>query len=177
MGEQEDLKNAYNPSLMQTLGSNILLMTDPGTELHRLEITMRNIFINANGQYQKVGGDEWKPLINEQGMRRCLGLTESLVARNSIMSHIDEKTLGRLMTNSADVLIRELMQGKRYNIINDTARTTILNQCLNLIYMTLKRAENGGERRFLKGNQQEITYRTEQQAENKGLFSRLKGGG
>lgn len=167
------INNVQNP--LQTLGGNILIMTNPKDEIFRIELTMRNMFLDNKGNYQNVGGS-YKPLLNEMGIRRILGLLDSLISRNSILSDVNRAEIGRIMISTSKVIILELMQGKRYEIVNLTARNTILKQSQNLMYMTLMRARDGGEKRWLKGSQQELTYRTEQSNPKKGFFDRLKGG-
>jgi len=175
---EEDKKqaNVGVQTPIMTLGGNILIMTDPSSELHRLELTLRNMTVDQSGKYVPIGGKEWKPLLNEEGIRSCLGNVEPIVTRNTIMGHISDEEIGNIMMGLSDTIIIDLMvNAKQYQIVNIATRTKILHACETLAFLTLKRAESGGERRFLKGTQQEVTYRTEQNIQKKGIFARLRG--
>lgn len=158
-------------SPMQAYAGSIVLLTSPEDELYRLELTLRNVKI-VKGEIVQIS----KPWLNEDGVLSCIGLLRAIVTRNTILGDLSDKEISKIILGLADTLIKDLMVNARnYEIKNIATRDKIMNSCLNLACLTLKRAQKGGERRFWKGSQQEVTYRQENSQKQKGFFERLRG--
>lgn len=162
-------------SPMQAYGSGILMLTNPKDELHSMELTLRNVYLNGNDEEIAAG----EPLMNENGIRSVMGLTQSIVSRVTIMSHLERRDVVNLVDYLADTLAYDLMLNRvHYNIRSNTARKKIYFTALSTAYITMLRALDQGERKFLAKAQQEITHTVNQQEQRRqGLFSRMLGWG
>jgi len=170
MPEEEQIR----PSMYQSPMYNypgILMLTNPENDLHKMELTFRNMVEDENGQLKSVG----EPLMNDQGIRSVMGQVQSLANQISVMSNFSKDMIPVLMMNFGDTLIKDLMMNRvKYDIKNSTDRCIILNIANNYAYSTLLRGLEEGEKRFLGRAQQEIRNIVEQ-GKQKGAFSSILG--
>jgi hypothetical protein len=163
----------YQNSMGNYAGS-FLLITNPDSELAKMEMSLRGYRVDSNGDVKQAG----TALMNEEGITSVISEVQSLTSQNTVMSHIDEKEIPSMMDFVADTLARDLMMNRiRYGISDPTARDKIFFMSLNYCWVTMKRAQGGGERSFWKGSTQEITMRNEGQQQGQGIISKLLGWG
>jgi hypothetical protein len=90
------------------------------------------------------------------------------------MSNIEKNDIPVLIEFVADPLIKDLMINMRtYGIENPAVRDKIFYTVLSIIFISLKRAYEEGDRRFWKGSVQEIHSKVEAQKQKGGLLSML----
>lgn len=173
---ENDYKMAYLQSLASPVNQNsqtILQMTDPQAMIEEFRLGMKGIEIDYEGNEKKIS----EPLLNDIGIRAMIAHAKSLVNQDTIMSHFNEKQVKALINFNGQALIRDmLLNAPRYEL-KIYNKDKIHTMFMNLAYATAFRSNEGGERRFWKGSQQEITQRIEGiNNQKKGFFSKLLGG-
>ena len=161
-------------SPLQTMGSSIVLLTNPSDVLHDIELSLRSVVKTADGNLKLVGA----PLLNDLGVCSVLGQARTLLNRVSILSNLEKHDIDSLMLSINDTLIKDLM-GNRvlYGINNFAVRDKVLTGISNAVYICLRRGYMEGERRFLKGSAHEVTTRVEGQQARPSLMAKMMGWG
>jgi len=159
MAEEESIPY-HTPMHLQ--GSNIILMTNPQSELYKLELTYRGMMEDENGNLVKID----KPLMNKSGINKVLGVVRSVVNQVTIMSNIEKDIIPQLMNYLSDTLCKDLMMnrvnyeiGKSIYIENGeekvrydpSARDKVFFTAVNIAYYTMLRGKEGDDKRFWKG--------------------------
>lgn len=161
-------------SPMSSYGGSILQLTNPENEIQKIELMLKGKRLDFNGNEVANG----EPLCNEKGVRAIVGLLESTMNQDAIMSDLEEKKIDAIIDFLGDTLIKVLLRNsKDYGIKSDSTRDKIHYMVVVAALVTLHRANMGGERRFWKGSQQEITTRIEGSPKGKSFAQRLFGWG
>ena len=173
--EQPQIRSTPYMSPMHQFAGSIEKLTNPEGELDKMELTFRNVRINAEGMMVSAG----QPLMNDYGINSVIGTVQSLVNQITVMSNLNKQEIPMLIDFLGDTLARDLMINRvPYGIHSFSARDKIFFTSLSTAFVTLKRAYEEGDKRFWKGSQQEITTRVEGAArQNKGMFGRFMGWG
>ena len=179
--EESGVRSAnYFLNPLQSMGSTVLLLTSPDDNLRRLELCFRNMRENNNGEAIAITdsfGLTIPPLMSERGVISVLSMVQSILSRVTMLSNLDQKEIMALIDYLADTLARDLMINREAYCISDiSVRDKIYFGTLTQSYICMKRAFEEGDRRFLKGSQQEITTKVQQEAQG-GMFSRMMGWG
>lgn len=155
---------------MHNLGGAIIMLTNPENDLYKLELTLRGSTENSDGEIQSVGD----PLLNEEGIKRVIGQVQTIVNQITILSYLEDEEISHLLLFLADTLAKDLMLNKkRYDIKNPSARDIIFFSSISTSYVCMCRAKKGGERKFWKGSVQEIHSKVEAGGgSKKGLFDK-----
>lgn len=176
MSEEEGVRSSPYQSPMYNFAGSIITLTNPDTELHNLEMTLRNIVKDSKSKsgYKLIG----EPLLNEEGITSVLGMTQAAVNRITVMSNLDKFEVQNIILFLTDTIGKDLMVNRvKYSIKNSSARDRIVYAVLTTAYICMKRATDEGERKFWKGSQQDI-HMHNSQGQNKGsLMSRAIGWG
>lgn len=168
--EPPQVKTSPMQSPMYNYGSAIMSMTRTDDVLYQVEMMLRNQREDAQGNVIPYG----EPLLNEQGINSVLGFIQALANQLTVMSNIDKGDIPILIEFVADPLIRDLMINMRaYEIKNEAVRDKIFYTVLSIIFVSLKRALEEGDRRFWKGSVQEIHSKVEAQKQRSGLLGML----
>ena len=92
-----------------------------------------------------------EPIINERGARDCLTVLIDIVNKENIQGNLDDDyiriTAIELANNISNLLF---MNHELYEITNPINCAIIVDDCATIIYATLTRALNAGERNSLK---------------------------
>ncbi|RLA46935.1 MAG: hypothetical protein DRR04_05330 [Gammaproteobacteria bacterium] len=160
---------------MHNFAGSIILLTNPDQELHKLELTFRNIVLDKKGNPTQVG----TPLMNDEGVRSVIGQVQSIVSQVTVMSNLDDEVRDSLRDFLADTIAKDLMLNRaKYQIENASARDRIFMEAIAMAIITMNRAANEGERKFWKGSQQEIiTHGNMPGGAKGGLLTRALGWG
>jgi hypothetical protein len=163
---------------MNNFAGSIMFLTSPDNELYKLELTLRNMVQDKDGNPKKAG----EPLLNLEGVTGVLGMVQSVVSQIAIMSNVEERMICALIANDgglADDIARDLMVNRiAYEINNESARDRIIGIACRFAYLSMCRSKEEGERRFWKGSQQEITTRVDGlQGKKGGVLGKLLGWG
>lgn len=152
------------------LGSAILKLTDTAKTLEMAELAFRSQRKNTRGQIMTVG----EPLMNEEGINSVIGMINSLLNQVTVMSNINKTQVEAVLINFSDTLVKDLMVNRlKYGIRSVSARDKILTISSNVASMAVFRGYEEGDKRFLKGNVQEIHSHIESSQKSRGLLSRF----
>lgn len=163
--EPPQVRSSPYQSPMHNFGSSILFLTNPEHDLHKLELTFRGMIEDKDGNATQVG----EQLMNEKGISSVLGQIQTIVSQNTIMGDLKDSEIRMIIDFLADTLAKDLMVNRlNYGITNPSARSKVFFSALVSAYITLKRSDNGGERRFWKGSVQEVHTRVESPARKGG---------
>lgn len=140
-------------------GSSIVLLTNPDSNLYRMELTLRGMILDEKDRPRKIA----EALLNDKGVYAIVGICQSIINQVTIMSNLTlDEIRGALMLSLNDTLCLELMVNRvYYNINSASARYKIKSICMHSCYICMKRAYEGDDKRFWKGSQQDITMRHE----------------
>ena len=176
MEEAEDINEMNDRSGFFTnprnmYGSAITTLTNPDTEIEKMELTFKNARMDKDGQI--IQGEE--PLMNERGINSIIGIVQSLMNQVTVMSNINKQEIENLMGFQCDTLARDLMINRiDYGITSKASRDKIFYTALTSTYITLKRAFEEGDKRFWKGSVQEYRTTVDNGAsKGKGMLSKL----
>jgi hypothetical protein len=169
----EQVRTIPYSSPMHNFAGSILLLTNPDNELYKLELSLRNMVVDREGNAKSAG----RQLMNDDGIMSVLGQVQAIVNQVTVMSNLEPQEIPRLVDFLADTLARDLMVNRQsYAIENAAARDKIYFIALTSAFICMKRANEEGERRFWKGSQQEITTRVDGLAgQKKGVLGKLLG--
>ena len=158
----------------QSFGSSISTLTNPENELFKMELALRNMILDKDGNPKSVG----EPLLNEMGISSVMGQIQAIVSQTTIMSNFDKREEVIILTDFlADTLAKDLMINRiKYNIRSQASRSKIYFIAVSSSYICLKRAFSEGERRFWKGTEQNIRQIIESgNTSSPSIFSKLLG--
>lgn len=157
-------------SPLYNFGSSIILLTNPENELYKMELTLRSMVVDKEGNPDPVG----KPLMNDIGISSIIGITQAIVNQVTIMSNLSKNEVPMLIDFLGDTLAKDLMMNRvKYDIKTASARDKIFFTVLSSAFICMKRAYEEGDKRFWKGATQEITTRVEGQQKKSALSNVL----
>lgn len=171
--ERGGYRNIQFMSPMQQYGSSIILLTNPEDDLYKLELSLRSMKENKDGELEPIPDSE--PDMNEKGIKSVMGQTQAFMARNTVFTNL-ENEVPNMVEMFADTMIQDLMLNRRrYNVAGhpNATRSRILTGCTASAYFTMRRAYKEGDKRFWKGSVQEIHSRLEQSSKKTGLLNML----
>lgn len=128
----------------ETMSSAMLMMTDTEPELRNLEMFLRGMRETKNGLVQ-VG----KPLLNNDGVTRVVGMAQALANKNIEFGHHDSFMVRNIMKFANYTIVKELMLNRgNFSMGGYGARDAIHYHFLSTVYSCVNRGEGGGERSF-----------------------------
>lgn len=156
-------------------GSSITVLTNPENDLYKMELALRNMMLDKDGNPKKVG----EPLLNEDGVSSVVGQVQAIVNQTTVMSNFEKsQQIEMLVDFLGDTLAKDLMVNREfYGINSKSARDKIYYITLTSAYICMKRAFMEGEKRFWKGSQQEIKQTISSDQSSPGFFKKLLGFG
>jgi len=157
---------------MFALGGNLLKITDPSGLIENLELSLRNSFVDKDGNLVKLG----EPLMNNEGVAIVLGRAKTAVTQNTVMSHLKELEASALMMSSQDGLIQLLMISKKRFSMDFSARSIVVDNFRMCVFPCLTRGRDADEKHFLGRTHQDITTTSVNQ-QRPGLLQSIMGAG
>lgn len=147
------IKTSPYQAPMHQYGGSIILLTNPESQLYKLELSLRGLREKEDGELIPVG----EPKINDEGINTILGIIQSSVSQNTFMSNLEKKELPALTMFLADTVAKSLMMNReRFGIKNAVVRDEIFYIVVNTAYIAMKRPFEQGERKFWGRVQQDI---------------------
>jgi hypothetical protein len=157
---------------MEKLGQTVLEITNPESELMRLENSWKGYIVNNEGDWVK--SKYLQPLMNDIGIAKVMMSLRSTVNRVGVMTNLDIGEVKALTYLLLDALSEDLMKNKtKYDIKSDEDRTTIITSAISLAYLCLKRPYEQGERKFLTHASQEQRITTSNQERKQGIMQKF----
>ena len=173
--QQEQMYYAPNENMINRLGTSVLELTDPKDLIYQIKLNLENYEYNVDGELVK--DINTPPLLNKEGQRRILGIIRSVVAQNSVMSHVETRSdVENIMEHLSSEIIKHLLVNrKEYRIKSREDAAQILVYILYPCYFTIMRCYKQGEKSFLKGSVSEIIH-GDKREKSIGLMKSLFGG-
>lgn len=141
-----------NLSLMQRLPSDLIQdMLKPSDVIEEIEHKFRNErwVISADGKARWFRDKDTKALINEEGINTILGWINPLTSRSIVLSWFEDKDI-RTIVNELDNDVIDQLETNCYKWNIDESNLSFINKLvLTLMWASLNRAMEGGERNFL----------------------------
>lgn len=111
----------------------------------------------AEGKYIKIG----EPLMNKTGVEKVMSNLSLIINPNTLMSYLEKREIYAIMRQQGFAWNAFLyLNGEDFEIHPLNVRV-LLNSILDFIFMTLKRAQDAGERKSLSQVYQESVIRQE----------------
>ena len=130
----------------QVVQAALIEQINPLHVLEEIELKLQGYERKWDGSIKRRG----EPLMNDFGINRVLLLLSSVVNQHTIMSALKDEEIGKLTLELADRLTDNLtLNWKEYGIKEDSELDIIFIIIIMPVYISLKRALEGGERRFL----------------------------
>lgn len=165
-----EIRSSPMQNPMYNYGSAIMSMTRTDDVITQVEMMLRNQRMDSEGNVIPSG----EPLLNERGINSVLGFLQALSNQITVMSNINKGDIPILIEFVSDPLIKDLMINMHtYDIKNAAVRDKIFYTVLSIIFVSLKRAFEEGDRRFWKGSVQEIHNKVDTQKQKGGLLGIL----
>lgn len=150
-GAQQSALVQASPMMLdasQQLQSALVSQTNPRKVVEEIELILRNQEKLPNGQIRQMG----EPHLNDLGIHRLLLILRSAVNQNTILSHLEEETINKIVIQIADDITDDLtLHWRKYNIHDKSMLDFIVNACIFPIYSTFMRAFGQNEKNWLKG--------------------------
>ncbi len=172
--QQQLLRTQPYQSPMYNFGSSIILLTNPESELRKMELTFRSMSTDKDGNPVPIPGV--MPMMNEVGISSVVGQVQAIVSQVTIMSSLNKMEIPAIMGLMGDSLAKDLMiNSKKYGIEKKQDRDKIYDTALIRAFIAMKRAFDEGlnDKKFWRGSVQEINTKVEQQGNKGGLLSSL----
>ena len=166
----EEQSVAYPQAIAQRDDSRSLLAeaTNPSRIIEEFSHRIRGeTFDITAGKWKLVS----KPKMNEQGINELVNEIFSRVNQNTIFSNLDRKEVSHLIISLGDDVAVMLCEKVVLWDIKEEDMDSILNMCVDLVYMALKRGYDQGERKFLsKVTQQSEHIMHNEQIQKRGIL-------
>lgn len=167
--QQPEIRSSPYQSPMYNYGASIITLTNPESEVYKLELTLRNMVLDERGNARKLGD----PLMNDAGISSVLGITQTILNQVTIMSNLSKNEIPALMLFLNDSICMDLMQNRKaYEIKKSGTRSKIFFTVMTYCFIAQKRAFEEGDRRFWKGSQQDIRTEVVQAGDSKKSFAK-----
>ena len=157
----------------QQIQAALVEQTNPVHVLEEVELKLGGFRQEYDGTFKKVS----EPLMNKNGINRMLFLLSSIVNQNTILSHLEQEEIGRLIIQvSNDVIDDLVLNWKEYDIKDKILLDHIVDAVLFPSFMALKRAWKQNEKNWLNKTVVEtITTAPRPIMQKKeGIFSKLR---
>jgi hypothetical protein len=115
-----------------------------------------------------------KPQINEIGLRSIMADLYPLVNQNTTLSELDKEEISKMIISIANRIVAKIaVSGEDFGI-DESNYSTFLNDVRYIIFITLKRSQDGGERKLWRTTIRSSDSRVSRPEEKKeGFFGRF----
>src|SRR3989344_3038210 len=86
---RREARDALPSSPIERFGSHVTTLTNPKSALFDFEMLLKNMRYE-DGEYIFIGGDKWRPMLNEQGCNACLMAMQNILNKNTSLSNLDD---------------------------------------------------------------------------------------
>ncbi len=171
---QQSINAPYMLNQNQAVQSALVEQINPDRILNNIRLTLAGKEEDwETGEIKEIG----EALMNDKGIGNIILLAKSVVNQNTIMSSLEPKEINKMVLQLADDIGDDLeLNWKEYGINDKIKLDIIMDIVLNMSYPSLKRAQHGGERRFLRTTTVENISTTPRmpQLKKEGFLSRFK---
>lgn len=157
----------------QVVQAALIEQTNPLRVLEDIELKLKGKRKDYTGQVISWG----EPIMNEMGINRMIFILSSVVNQNTILSHLEDKEINRLIIKIGDDIIDDLtLNWEIYGIKDKILLDYVVDALVIPSFMSLKRALEQNEKNWLnKTVVESITSSPRMPMQNKESFlSRFK---
>lgn|SRR3990167_2175656 len=154
-------RNAAYTSPLDRYGSQISILTNPSESLHDFELNLRCLKEDEDNNLIKIGGKNWKPLLNDEGINKLFVCMRPIVNSMVPLSNLDDSEVGILMRQLGFNLVDAFMVHPEKYGLNVVSRRVVTGATLEFCYIFLKRPYHEGDRKFFGKITQEINTKQE----------------
>ena len=162
--------NSYAPQLheqAQQTQAVLIAQTNPKEILREIELKLRGERERYDGTIEQIS----KPLMNQLGRSRILFFMDILINQNTILSHVEDREISKLIIAVGEDLLMDLAVNWREYGVNDRSMLNLIEKSVLIPgFLALKRALGQGEKNWLG----KITV--ENISQNRGGFAPKKEG-
>jgi len=141
--------SAYAPQLLeqvQQAQAVLIAQTNPKEILKEIEMKLKGVREKYDGTTEQIS----LPLMNTLGRSRILFFMDILINQNTILSHIEDKEISKLIIAVGDDLLMDLaINWREYGIKNRSMLNLVEKSVLIPGFLALKRALGQGEKNWL----------------------------
>jgi len=120
--------------------------TNPDKVLEEITMKLKGQLRNYDGTISQIS----KPLMNEKGVSRMLFIMSSIINQNTILSHLEDDEISKVMMQLGDDITDDLtLNWKDYGINDKMLLDHIEDAILIPSYFSLKRALGQNEKNWL----------------------------
>jgi hypothetical protein len=171
MQEQQYGYDGYSPYYGDDRKETSLVsQTNPKEVLFEIEMKLRGKKEVVN---EETGKKEWvmplncKPLVNDKGINSFLSDAAAVINQNTILSNLKDTEVAGIITSLGDTIINKITMNWKDFDIDKSNLDTVHNSIIIPAFMSLKRAMNEGEKRFLKTSVRAVeSYTTNQKPDH-----------
>ena len=164
MGDDSSQQALQYQMPLHIQGSNAIYFTNPQPTLYQLELAYRGMMEDPEGNLIKVG-ERW---MNDEGINRVMGIIRSVVSTITFMGNIEKKQVAELLLFACDTLDQDLMMNRTKYGLTFSSRKLVETSATNIMFYTLTRPVDEGDKRFLGKMTQEIHSTIDSTTKNKG---------
>lgn len=147
--------------------------TNPSKIIDEIDLSLRGYERKYDGTLKKVS----EPMMNDLGIGRMRFIMRSVINQNTILSHLEDSEISKLIIQLSDDIIDDLtLNWKYYNIQDKIMLDHIVDAIVFPAYLALKRALGQNEKNWLgKISVENISNAPRiPQAKREGFFSKIK---
>lgn len=172
--------SAAYKSPMDIYGSQISVLTNPKDATYQFELFLRCLKEDENKNLIKIGGKNWKPMMNDIGINSILMSMHSIINNMTPLSNLDDWEVSILIRQLAYNIVDDLAFNRQKYNLSEVDRRTISGAALRFCYVFLKRPFHEGERKFFGKITHEVKQTTDINRQKSGFslnpFKMLSGG-
>src|SRR3990167_9867170 len=133
-----ELQNQYQAVLVE--------QTNPKRVIREIEMSLMNCDEDDNGVIIRYG----EPLLNELGISRLRFVMRSIINQNTILSHLEEKEIARIIVEKSNNIIDDMtLNWREYGVKDKIILDHIIDSVVFPAFFALKRAWQQNEKNFL----------------------------
>lgn len=130
----------------QQIQSALVEQTNPSHVIKEIELSLMNKEEMPDGTIKKLG----EPLMNDRGVNRMKFIMRSIINQNTILSHLKDAEINKLIMEKADNIIDDLtLNWKEYGISDKMMLDHIVDAVIMPAFFALKRALEQNEKNWL----------------------------
>ncbi len=137
------------PQLRQEMAESqaaVIAQTNPAKALKVILEGFRGKIEDDQGTYTQIA----KPLMNEKGISKIASMLIPFINDPIRFGHIGRKEVRDLTLQIADDITEDIgLNWREYGILDPSVKDIVVDSLVTLIFITLTRSEEGGEKRFL----------------------------
>lgn len=139
----------YAPQLAEQVQQSqavLVEQTNPNKVIYEIILALRNQEENEFGEIKQLG----PPIVNEVGVHRLRFIMRSVINQNTILSHLEDKQISKLMIQLSNDVVDDLtLNWRSYGVRDKSLLDYIVDAIIYPAYFALQRAWGQNEKNWL----------------------------